>query len=184
CSSHGRALYMLKRFRHNIRTQVRATDTDVHNIRDGFTCVAFPTAGYYLSGEFFHVVKNPVHFGHDIGAVDNYRFIAAVAQGDVQHGPSFRAVDLLTAEHRAYRRLQFYFVRQPGEEFHSLLYNEILGIVDQDIFKLKMKLFKAVWIILKEVAHLKRLKVEKVGLQVAPHRQVGGVVILQHLIKG
>lgn len=88
-----------QRFGHHKRTEVGATDTDVHHIRNRFAGVAFPAAGDNRFREGFHLLQHRIHFRHHIFAVHDDRGIATVAQRHMQHCTIFRTVDLLTGEH-------------------------------------------------------------------------------------
>ncbi len=88
-----------QRFSHHERAEVRAADTDVHDISNGFAGIAFPAAGDNRFREGFHLFQHRVHFRHHIFAVNDDWRIATVAQRHVQYGTVFSAVDFLTGEH-------------------------------------------------------------------------------------
>ena len=88
-----------QRFGHHERTQIGAADTDVDDVGNRFTGVAFPAAGDNGFGEGFHLLKHGVHFRHHVFAINQNRSIAAVTQRNVQHRAVFRAVNLLAGEH-------------------------------------------------------------------------------------
>ena len=88
-----------QRFGHHERAKIGAADTDVHDVGNRFTGVAFPATGDNSFREGFHLLKHGVHFRHHIFAINQNRSIAAVTQRNVQHRAIFRAVNLLAGEH-------------------------------------------------------------------------------------
>mmetsp|Transcript_11100 Transcript_11100/g.25696 ORF Transcript_11100/g.25696 Transcript_11100/m.25696 type:complete len:236 (+) Transcript_11100:1201-1908(+) len=89
----------LERLGHHHRTEVRAADPEVDDVRDGFARVPLPLARAHALDESFHLAEHRVHLGHHVGAVDKDRRVRAVSQRDVQHGTLLSEIDLLAREH-------------------------------------------------------------------------------------
>ena len=92
-----------------------------------------PGATAHLLAKVAHFGQHPVDIVHHINPINQDRTIAAVAQGNVEHGPIFGVVDLLSAEHRRNRPSQIGLVRQRQEQRHCLRCDPIFGIIKEDV---------------------------------------------------
>ena len=90
---------VFQRGAHHQRPQIRAADADIDHIGDDLVGVAQPFAAAHGAGEVAHFAQNVVHFGHHVFTVHLNRRVAAVAQGNVQHGAVFGFVDFFAAIH-------------------------------------------------------------------------------------
>jgi hypothetical protein len=129
----GRIAVRLQRLANHLRPEIGTADTDVDHIADAFAGVATPLAAPNLLGELAHVLQHLVHARHHVLPVDEDRPVAAVAQGDVQHGAAFGVVDHLAVAHPlgpgGYSRL----TGQLGQQAQGFLGDAVLGKIDQQI---------------------------------------------------
>jgi len=101
-----------QRFGHHHRTEIRAADADVDDVRDRLAGVALPRAAAQPLGERAHRAEHAIDVGHHIPAVDEDRSIASVAQRGVQHGPALGAVDLGAGKHLVAPALDVLLLRE------------------------------------------------------------------------
>src|SRR5271166_4967502 len=93
---------MLQRLVGHDRAEVRASNTDVDNVANALTSVAFPAAAANAVAEGGHLVEDGMDCGNDVFAVHNDRFALGRAQGHMQHGPLLSDIYLVPAEHGVY----------------------------------------------------------------------------------
>ena len=111
---------VLQRFVGHDRPEVGAADADVNDIANGLAGVPFPLPAAHAVGEACHLFQHGMHLGHHVLAVDDDGCPFGSAQGDVQHRPLLRDVDLLSAEHGFDARTQTRFLGQADEKLEGL----------------------------------------------------------------
>ena len=94
-----RAVKLERLVRHD-RPEVRSADADIDDVLYRLARVALEFAGAHAGSEVPHPAKHFVHVLDDVLPVDDKGFRGRHAQRHVQHGPVFRDVDVLAAEHR------------------------------------------------------------------------------------
>ena len=139
------------------RTEIRSADTDVDDITNALTCVTFPCSTPHSIAEIGHLVEHNMHRRHHVLTIYNDGSSPRSAQGDMQHRPLFRNVDLLAPEHRIDSRLQAGFIGKLEKEFQGFVSDEILRIIQIDAESLSRQTLAAFRIIRKEFAEMRIL---------------------------
>ena len=91
-------LIEFKRLSYHCRTEVRATNTNVHHIGKSFTAITFALTTDNLFAELFNLVFYSRYFGHYILAIYVYHAIFGRAKGGVQNRTFFGVVDKVATE--------------------------------------------------------------------------------------
>lgn len=115
------------------RAQVGATDTDVDDGVDRLAAVALPLAAPDLLGELLHVVEHAVDLLHYALPIHLHRVILGVPEGDMVHGSVLGEVDLLTLEHVISELLDVGLLGQLDQQWQSVLSEEVLAEVEEDL---------------------------------------------------
>ena len=96
---HRAIAVVFERFIRHDGAEVGAADADVDHVANAFARVAGPRAAAHAVREVSHRVEHGVDFWNQVLAIDNDRHAAWRAQGDMQNGPVFGQVDLVSAKH-------------------------------------------------------------------------------------
>ena len=134
---HRAVAVMLERFVGHHGPEVGAADTDVDDVADAFAGMPLPGAAAHAVGEIGHRVEHGVDVGHHVLAVDDDGRAAWGAQGDMQDGPVFRHVDLVSPEHRLDALPQAGLLGEPAEQGQGLVGDAILRVVGMDARRLR-----------------------------------------------
>ena len=110
---------MPERFIRHHRSEIGTADADIDNVADSFSRVAFPRAAADTLAEFSHSVEHGMNLGHNVLAVDLDGRSSGSTEGDVQHRPVFRDVDLVASKHGVDPLSQAGFLRQLNEELRA-----------------------------------------------------------------
>lgn len=113
--------------------QVGTTDTDVDDGVDLLASVTLPLTTAHLLSELLHVLQNGVDVLNDALSVDLHGLVGDIAQGGVVDGTVFGEVDVLTLEHGITELLDIGFLGQLDQQSQSLLGEEVLGEVEEDL---------------------------------------------------
>jgi hypothetical protein len=127
-------------------SQVRATNTDVDDGVYPLAGVTLPLAAADLLGELLDVVEDLVDALDDALAINLHLLVGGVAKGNVVDCAVLGEVDLLTSEHVIAELLNASLLGELNEQLHSLLCDEVLGEVEQDL--------RVLGIVLERVAEL------------------------------
>ena len=115
------------------RTEVRASDADVHHGLDAFAGRPRPLTGTQPVGEAAHRVEHGMDVGHGVLAVDLEGGVPRQAQGGVQHGPVLGGVDVLAGEHGVTALLQACRAGQIHQQCQGLPGDPVLAVVDIEV---------------------------------------------------
>ena len=126
--------------------QVGTANADVDDGVNLLAGVALPLAAADLLGEFLDVLENVVDALDNALAVDLHLLVGGVAKSNVVDGAVFCEVDLLTSEHVIAELLETSLLGKLDEELHSLLSDEVLREVEEDL--------RTLGIVLEDVAEL------------------------------
>jgi hypothetical protein len=122
-----------KRERRHHRSEIRATDADVDDIRDRLAGRALQGAGANTVGKTPHGFQDRVYIRHHVLAVDHDRRIGAVAQGCMKDGAAFGEVDGLSGEHAFPLGGNTGLAGELLEKSHDRLVHGRLGIIHQQV---------------------------------------------------
>lgn len=145
----------LERLGDHHRSQIRATNTDVHDGVDRLASVALPGATAHVFGERADMVQ---HSEDLLRTRLRYWAFAQVAQGNMQNSTILRCVDVLAAEHLIARLLNAGFANELQQGVQDRFGDEILGVVEQEGRRwiigrrvLLAELAEAVWVLGEEI---------------------------------
>src|SRR5688572_9361813 len=103
---------MFQGFVSHDRPEIRSADSDVDDVANALSGVAFPFSAAEAIGKISHPVEHRMHFRHYVLAVNNDGCSYRRAQRDVQYRAVFRNVDLIAAKHRIDTAAQSGFIRK------------------------------------------------------------------------
>lgn len=113
--------------------QIRTANTNVDDGVDLLASVTLPLTTAHLLRELLHVFQDRVDILNNALAVDLHGLVGGVAQGSVVHSTVLGEVDVVTTEHGIAELLHTGLLGQLNEQRQSLLGEEVLGEVEQDI---------------------------------------------------
>ena len=143
-----------QRLAHHQRPEIRATNTDVNDVRDGLAGRAAPFAAPHALGERLDARKNRTDVGHDVLTIDHHRPVATIAQRDMQHRAVLGGVDLLTGEHAIAPGLQIGGSGEVEQEANGLAIDALLGEVDQQVVEAQAIAIEPVGLGLEQLAQM------------------------------
>ena len=118
-------------FRHQLRAEEGATDTDVDDVGDRLFAVAAPHAAVDAADQLGHLIEHAVHFRHHVDAVDRQALADRPAQGGVQGWATFRAVYQLAVEQGANGLLQAALAGQVDQQGAGLTADQVLRVIEE-----------------------------------------------------
>ena len=120
------------------------------------------------------MLQHRVHLRHDVLAIDEDRAVAAIAQGDVQHGAALGVVDHLAAEQARGPLRHLGLIGELGEQAQCFVSDAMLGKIHQQVAKVPGEPSKARRISGKQVAQMQIGDRGVMGVQFLPDRQIAG----------
>lgn len=114
-------------------SQVGTTNTNVDDGVNLLACVTLPLAAANLLGEFLDVLEDFVDALDDALAIDLHLLVGGVAKSYVVNCAVLGEVDLLASEHVIAELLDASFLGKLDKKLHSLLGDEVLGKVEQNL---------------------------------------------------
>ena len=111
-----------QRLTNHQRSEIRATNTDVHNVRNRATGVALPNAIANLMREALHVFEHALDIGHDVLSVNAIASPATTCtgangtQGDMHDGTILGRIDVLARKHCVTPRFKATLSRQRNQQ--------------------------------------------------------------------
>ncbi len=150
------------------RPEVRAADTDIDHIAEGFTGQACSASLPKIPGEAEHAFPHPQDPCHDIPAGHCDVVVTSAPQCHVERGAAFRDIDLLSPEHLFAAGFDTGGPRQGEEAGHGPGVEFFLGVVDKDVVKADRQAFEAVRVRVEEVTKMKRFQPCSLTMHVVP----------------
>ena len=156
---------MLQRLVGHYRPQIGAADADVDDVADGLAGMAFPRAASDAVGEIRHPVEHGVDLGHHVLAVHDDGGPSRRAQGHVQHGPVFRDVDSLPAEHGVDPPSQAGFLGQLKEKLEGFVGDPVLRVIQKEAHGLGCHALAALGVVCEKLPEMQIAGLSRSGLQ-------------------
>lgn len=114
-------------------SQVRSTDANVDDCLDLFASIPLPFSTANLLRELFHVLQDFVVLLDNALAVHLHGLVGDIAESNVVDSSLLGEVDLLSRKHLISKFLELGFLCEIDEKFESLLGQEVLGKVKEDV---------------------------------------------------
>ena len=134
---HRAIAVVLERLVGHHRAEVGAADADVDDVANALAGVPRPRAAPHPVREVGQCAEYGVDLGHHVLAVHDDGRAAGGAQGDMQDGPVFRLVDLVSSEHAVDALAQAGLFGQSTEQAEGLVGDAILRVVEIDANRLR-----------------------------------------------
>jgi hypothetical protein len=134
---HGAVAVILEGLICHYRSEVGSANADIDDIADAFSAVAFPLASADAVGDVGHLVEHGVNFRHDVPAVDHDGRAFWRTQRHVQHGPIFRDVNFLAAEHCVDPGAQTGLFGELDEQLERFVVDAMFRVIEVDAGRLR-----------------------------------------------
>ena len=148
---------MLQRLVGHDRTKVGAADADIDDVANSLARVALPLAAADAIGKCRHLVEHGVDLGNNVLAVGLDGFAFRRAQGDVQHRPLLRDVDLVAAKHGIDPRAQARLLGQLQQQLQRFVGDAILRVIEVNPYCLSRQSLPALGVVGEQLAQVKLL---------------------------
>jgi hypothetical protein len=150
------------------RPEVGTPDADVDDVANALAGVTLPRATPDAVGEVSHLVEHGVDSRDHVLTINDDGSAFRGAQSDVQDGPVFRDVDLLTPEHGVDARAQAGFLRQLQEELEGFVGDAVLRVIQVEARRLGRHVLAALGVIGKELSEMERADIFLMGFKGLP----------------
>ena len=130
---------MTEGLEHELGAEVRPTDADGDDARQGLPGDAGAGAGADLGGERLHAVEDAVHIGDHIHPIDHECLALGGPEGGVRHGPILGNVQVLACEHGPNLALEARGPAQLEELGHGFDGDTLAAVVKDDAVMLGLE---------------------------------------------
>jgi hypothetical protein len=155
---------MLERFVCHHRAEIGATDSDINNVTNALTGVAFPRAVPDTVGEVPHPIEHGVNLRHDVLAVNDDGGAPGRAQGYMQNCSVLSDIDLLSPEHGLDPLSKARLFGELDEEVACFTGDSILGVIQKEPRSFGGHPLTALRVLRKELPEVQLLNPIVVGL--------------------
>ena len=168
-----------QRFGHHHRSQIRASDADVDDVRYPFSREASPCATSNGVTEGPHLFEDGIDFRHDVLAIHEDGTVASVAKCHMQNGTILRCVDPFTSEHGIAKSLDTGLVGEPSEQRQRVIGDSMLGEIDQEVLEPHGIPIESIRIGIEQIPHVNRRGLLMMGFQFLPYGRSGDVAFMK-----